>query len=88
MIHVLRLYSIQSERNPKVVFVIQYPCREIHTPPVQSQSQTLPISRGTVANTLQLVVSHAHSTQYKHSFLPSTIVKWNGLNVIQMAVTL
>ena len=32
------------------------------------------------SNTLQLVIPRACSNQYKHSFLPSTIVKWNGLN--------
>ena len=32
------------------------------------------------SNTLQLVVSRARSNQYKHSFLPSTIERWNSLN--------
>ena len=32
------------------------------------------------SNTLQLVVPRARSNQYKHSFLPSAIQRWNGLN--------
>ena len=32
------------------------------------------------SNTLQLVVPRARSNQYKHSFLPSTIERWNGLD--------
>ena len=45
---------------------------------VPSVLKTVHILAG--VETLQFVVPSAHSNQYKYSFLPLTIERWNGLN--------